>query len=66
MKTIRVGKTAGRDFRSSLRNVTHYLLVDVIPVIFLLAAMAYGMAFVSHRLTEPRSVELPVTVEKLS
>jgi len=41
------------------------LLVDIIPVVLLLLAMACGMAFVSHKLSEPRSVELQVSVNEV-
>ena len=66
MHTVWVGKTTDRNLKSLLRSVVHCLLVDVIPVILLLAAMAYGMAFVSGKLVEPHSVELRAVVKKLS
>jgi hypothetical protein len=65
METIWVGKTKNRSQRSSIRSLTHRLLVDVIPVVLLLAAMAYGMAFVSYKMAEPRSVEIQALAEKL-
>jgi len=60
MKTIWVGKTANRNLKSSLRVFVYHLFVDVVAIVLLLAAMAYGMAYVSYEMTEPHSVELQV------
>ena len=65
MKTVWVGKIENSNLKSPLRNLMYRLLVDVIPVILLLAAMACGMAFVANKMTEPRSVELQAVSEKL-
>ena len=66
MKTVWVGKSVEQSCRSSLRTVVQHLLIDIIPVILLLAAMAYGMAFVSHVLAEPRAVDVKVVADHLS
>lgn len=65
MKTVWVGKIENSTLKSSMRTLTYRLLVDVVPIVLLLAAMACGMAFVSHKMSEPRSVELQVVAEKL-
>ena len=65
MQTVWVGKATGRSLKSVLRSLLCLLLVDIIPVVLLLLAMAYGMAFVSHKLSEPRSVELQTSVNEV-
>lgn len=55
-----------RQARNPLQTLLYHLLIDVIPVLLLLAVMAYGMAFVAHKLSEPRSVEIQAVSEKLS
>ena len=65
MKTVWIDRKANWSLRTSLRSFSRCLLVDVIPAILMLAAMAYGMAFISHQLSEPRSVEIKVVADKL-
>ncbi|WP_303720827.1 hypothetical protein [Malonomonas rubra] len=64
MDTIWVGKSVEQTCNSSLGTLMQHLLVDVIPVILLLAAMLYGMAFVSHKLEEPRIVDVRIVADK--
>jgi len=65
MKNVRTEKTVNQNLKDLLRVASHRLLVDVIPVVLLLLAMAYGMVFVSLKLSEPRSVEIQVVAKKL-
>ena len=66
MKTVWVGKTPEKALKKNLGNFVRYLLVDAVPIIVLLAVMAYGMALLSNKLSEPRSVEIQTIVNKLS
>ena len=60
-----VGKTENHKAKSSLRTLIYCLLVDVIPVLLLLSAMAYGMALVSGGMAGSRTVEIAVVSERL-
>jgi len=37
--------------RSTFQMFSHYLLVDIIPTLLMLAIMAFGMALISSKLT---------------
>lgn len=45
MKRVWLGK------RTTLQILAHHLLVDIIPILLMLGAMAIGMALVSSKLT---------------
>ncbi len=66
MKRFWMNSVANRQVKTHLRTLLQHLLIDVIPVLLLLAAMAYGMALVADKIAEPSSVEIQVISEKLS
>ena len=46
----RKGNCTNIQGRSTLRLFTHHLLVDILPTLMLLAAMAFGMAMISSKM----------------
>ena len=58
MRTVLIVKRTQQKGKLILPKVFHFLLVDLVPMVLLLALMAYGMAWVSGRLTDQRSVDI--------
>jgi hypothetical protein len=66
MKTAWASGNLFRHIKKSLRSFLHHMLVDVIPFLLLLAAMAYGMAMVSTNLSGDNLDRQTVSTEKPS
>jgi len=65
MKNQWIGE--GSQGRPTIRAITHHLLVDIIPILLMLLAMAYGMAVVSSNLTaKPLYSDTDTQTEKVS
>jgi len=65
MKNRWIGE--GSRGRPTFRAITHHLLVDIIPILLMLLAMAYGMALVSSNLTaKPLYSDTDARGEKVS
>lgn len=58
MRTVLSAKSARQNGNSILSRVSHFFLVDLIPMVLLLAMMAYGMAWLAERVQEPCGVEI--------
>jgi len=58
MRAVLSVKKTRQNEASFLHKVSQFLVVDLIPMVLLLAMMAFGMAWIAERLTQPRSVEI--------
>ena len=65
MKSRWIGKRA--QGRPTWQSCFHHLLVDIIPTLLLLLAMAFGMALVSSKLAaKPLTSDVNSQVQKVS